>query len=78
MSLYILHLQDNSGSTNIKEVEAESSQEAVDSNMKGQWVKMSNNEIPRGMYRSGTYSVENGYLTVKKPNGVHDWFKKID
>lgn len=77
MAIYILYLQNNNGDTTQKEVEAESSLEAVNNTLDGKWVLMSKNEIPRGVYESGTYSVENGYITVKKPNKVHDWLKRI-
>jgi hypothetical protein len=77
MAIYVLYLQNNNGDTTKKEVKADSSLEAVNSALDGKWVVMSNKEIPRGMYASGTYSVERGYITVKKPNKVHDWFKRV-
>jgi hypothetical protein len=77
MAIYVLYLQNNNGDTTQKEVEADSSLEAVNNTLDGRWVVMSKNEIPRGMYASGTYSVERGYITVKKPNKVYDWFKRV-
>ena len=76
MDKYILNIQNNKGERIAREVEAKSSHEAVNNNLEGKWVQMSNNELPRGMYETGTYSFEKGYVTVKKPNRVYDWFKK--
>ncbi len=78
MSIFTLYLQNNQGHTTQREVEAESSLEAVSANLDGKWVKMFDREIPSGIYESGTYSVERGYVTVKKPNRIHDWFKRVD
>ena len=80
METYILNLQASNGKTTYQAVEANTSSEAVNSffGSHGKWVKMSNSEIPSGTYRSGTYSVEAGYVTVKKPNRVHDWFKLVN
>lgn len=77
MAIFILNLQNNNGDTTQKEVEADSSLEAVNNTLDGKWVLMTNREIPSGMYASGTYSVENGYVTVKKPNKIHDWLKRV-
>jgi hypothetical protein len=77
MKEFILHIQKNNGFTDEKSVLAESSVQAVNNNLDGEWVKMSNNELPRGTYPSGTYSYERGYVTVKKPNRVFDWFKRV-
>ncbi|MDX9744311.1 MAG: hypothetical protein RBT59_10865 [Arcobacteraceae bacterium] len=77
MAIYVLYLEDSNGNTTQKEVDAENSIDAVNDNLDGSWVMMSKNEMPRGVYESGTYSVERGYVTVKKPNKIHDWLKRI-
>lgn len=43
MAIYILYLQNNNGDTTQKEVEAESSLEAVNNTLDGKWVLMSKN-----------------------------------
>jgi len=78
MKTYILYIENCNGITVKTEVEAESSQEAVNSFLDGKWRKMTNNEIPTGVRKIGTYSFKKGYVTVKKPNRIFDWFKKVN
>lgn len=73
-NIFILYIQDSNGHTTEKSVEANSSHRAVHDHLDGKWIKVS---APRGMYESGAYSFDKGFITVKKPNGVHDWFKRI-
>lgn len=76
MNRFIIHIQDNNGHYEYKEIEASSSEEAIKSEFGEGWIKLSNNEIPSGVYETGTYSYDNGYLTVETPSRVHHWFRK--
>ena len=61
---FILLLENDKGLTTKQNVIASDSMAAV------------NDNIP-GIYGVGTYSYKNGYVLVKKPNGVCDWFRRI-
>ena len=68
MNNFTIYIQDNNGDYTYKEVEADSSENAIFKTFGDGWRKLSNNEIPKGVYKTGTYSFEKGYLTVKTPS----------
>jgi len=76
MNNFIIHIQNINGSYTYKTIEANSSDEAIKLVFGDNWERLSNNEIPSGIYETGTYSFDNGYLTVETPSRVHHWFRR--